>query len=120
MYHLWYYDAQDRAQMEDKVTTLYLIGHLKEGLVPLTKLDTGMSKRRQHSRLRIDTAWGEEWTEKLNPIMPKYPAETFLRRLAVFAESNDLDWSEAFFKDQIEARKHKAWAPKTNGLLADI
>ena len=44
--------------------------------------------------------------------MLKYPAETFLKRLAVFAESNELDWSEAFFRDQIETKKNRSQASK--------
>ena len=44
--------------------------------------------------------------------MPKYSAETFLRWLAVFAESNELDWLEAFIRDQIETRKTRLRAPK--------
>ena len=89
----------ERATLQERVG-------LKEGLIPLAELNTGVSRRCQNSLRRLDKTWGEDWQDKLDPIMPRYPAETFLRRLAIFAESNELDWSEAFLRDQIEARKN--------------
>ena len=85
---------------------------LFRSLIPLAGLDTGVSRRRQNSLRRLDEAWGEDWQDKLYPIMHRYPAKTFLRRLAVFTESNKLDWSEAFYRDQIETRKNRSRAPK--------
>ena len=53
----------DRATVEEKTG-------LREGLIPLSELDTGISRRRRLSLLRLEAAWGEEWEDKI--ILPKY------------------------------------------------
>ena len=87
----------DRATAEERVGL-----HL--GLIPLAELDTGVKRRKRLSERRISIVWEEEWQNELKDILPKYPSETFLRQLAVFAENHTLEWSKAFFKYQIEAR----------------
>ena len=88
----------DRATVEEKTG-------LREGLIPLSELDTEISRHRRLSLLRIEAVWGEEWEDKI--ILPKCPTETFLRDLAVFAEKNTLEWSEGFLREQIEARQSR-------------
>ena len=73
-------------------------------LIPLSELDTGMDQRRRRSKERQENTWGKDWRVNLGALLPKWPSETFLRELAVFAEKNTWEEAKVFFPSQIKAR----------------
>ena len=79
-----------RAAAEEKVG-------LHTGPIPLAELDTGIRRRRRHSKRRISAARGDEWEIDLKKILAKCPSVRFLRELAVFAEEHTFEWSKVFF-----------------------
>ena len=75
----------DKVEVEEKFSL--------ECLIPLSELDTGMDRRRSRSEARIENTCGEDWRVNVGALLPKWPSETFLRELAVFAENDT--WEEA-------------------------
>ena len=86
----------DKVEVEAKLSL--------ECLIPLSELDTGMDRRRGRSEERLENTWGEDWRVNLAALLPKWPYETFLRELAVFAEKNTFEEGKVFFPSQIKAR----------------
>ena len=52
-----------------------------------------MYRRGRRWEERLENTEGEELRVKLVPVLPKWPSETFLRELAIFAEKKT--WEEA-------------------------
>ena len=79
---------------------LFLSSHL----IPLADLHEKTERRKTFSRERIEDAWGWDWEEEMGRLLPKWPAETFLRELAVFAEQTPWEEAEPFLTSQVQAR----------------
>ena len=86
----------DKAEVEEKLG--------RECIIPLSELDTGMDRCRRRSEERVENTWGEDWRVNFGALLPKWPSETFLRELAVFAEKNTWEETKVFFPSQIKAR----------------
>jgi hypothetical protein len=74
-------------------------------LLPLADLHSESEKRKTKARERLEATWGEDWEDSVGDLMPPWPAEEFLRCLAVFSEKNT-DWStaEVLLQDRIRER----------------
>ena len=59
-----------------------------EVITPLSNYSEKSERRKAKARERLENAWGRRWEAKLGDLMPPWPAEGFMRELAVFAESN--------------------------------
>ena len=62
-------------------------------LLPLANCHSENERRKESAKRRISNVWGEDWEEEMGVMLPAWPAETFLRDLAVYAEKNP--WREA-------------------------
>ncbi|RPB18184.1 hypothetical protein L211DRAFT_854362 [Terfezia boudieri ATCC MYA-4762] len=61
--------------------------------------------RKAISRGKLTTAWSIDWEDKLEDIMPPFPAEKFLQVLAKYAEENpDISSATKYFKGRIDLR----------------
>ena len=86
----------DKAEVEEKLGL--------ECLIPLSKLDTGMDRCQRRLEERLENTWGVDCRVNLGALLPKWPSETFLRELAVFAGKNTWEEVKVFFPSQIKAR----------------
>jgi hypothetical protein len=74
-------------------------------VLPLADLHSESEKRKTKARERLEATWGEDWEDSVGDLMPPWPAEEFLRCLAVFSEANT-NWSaaEVILQDRIRER----------------
>jgi len=74
-------------------------------LLPLADLHAETEKRKARAKERLEATWGENWEDELGDLMPPWPAEEFLRGLAVFSEKH-VDWAVAktILQDRINVR----------------
>ena len=61
---------------------------LTETIEPLADIHRQSQIKKNHAKNRIKQVWGLDWEDRIDYIMPPFPAEEFLRALAVFAEKN--------------------------------
>ena len=73
-------------------------------LLPLADCHTENERRKESARRRIANAWGEVWEDEMKEMLPAWPAETFLRDLAVFAEKNPWQETKQYLSNQIVER----------------
>src|SRR5258706_8323853 len=80
-------------------------------ILPLANIHMESERRKASSKDRVEATWGQEWENLLGGLMPPWPAEEFLRELAVFSE-NHTEWEAAklILEDRIKERRA---APKT-------
>jgi len=57
-------------------------------LLPLADLHAETEKRKARAKERLEATWGENWEDEVGDLMPPWPAEEFLRGLAVFSEKH--------------------------------
>ena len=75
----------------------------------LAELHTKTETRKAKAKERIEATWGEDWEDMVGDLMLPWPAEEFLRGLAVFSEKHT-NWAEA--KNILQARITKRLAVK--------
>ena len=80
-------------------------------ILPLADFHTEKERRKLAARTRIETAWGKDWDgadhttqSEMGKLMPPWPAESFMRQLAVFAENVPLAEANIILKEKIEER----------------
>ena len=61
-------------------------------ILPLSEFYTRTERRKDQSWQRISKRWGDKWDENMGNLLPQWPAEGFLRELAIVAEK--MAWSE--------------------------
>ena len=59
-----------------------------EVITPWSIYSEKCERRKALARERLENACGRRWEAKLGKLMPPWPAEGFMRELAVLAESN--------------------------------
>jgi len=71
----------------------------------LADLHTETEKRKAKAKERLEATWGEDWEDAVGDLMPPWPAEEFLRGLAVFSERY-ADWAvtKNILQDRIKQR----------------
>ena len=74
-------------------------------ILPLAELHTKTETRKAKAKERLEATWGEDWEDLVGDLMPPWPAEEFLRGLAVFSEKH-ANWAEAknILRDRINKR----------------
>ena len=77
------YAAMDTTREDVREVVKYV-----EVITPLSIYSEKSERRKARARERLENAWGRRWEAKLGELMPPWPAEGFMRELAVFAESN--------------------------------
>jgi hypothetical protein len=73
-------------------------------LIPLADSHSENQRRKEAAKQRIADVWGEDWEDEMGVMLPSWPAETFLRDLAVYAEKNPWKEAELYLKGQIQKR----------------
>ena len=73
-------------------------------LLPHADCHTENERRKESARCRIANAWGEVWKDEMKEMLLAWPAETFLRDLAVFAEKNPWQETKQYLSNQIVER----------------
>ncbi|RPB20340.1 hypothetical protein L211DRAFT_852373 [Terfezia boudieri ATCC MYA-4762] len=63
-------------------------------ILPLADIHTESERRKGKAKERLEATWGAVWEDQVGDLMPPWPAEEFLRELAVFSEKN-MDWAAA-------------------------
>lgn len=63
-------------------------------ILPLADIHTESERRKSKAKERLEASWGEGWEDLVGDLMPPWPAEEFLRSLAVFSE-NHAEWAAA-------------------------
>jgi len=88
-------------------------------LLSLADLHAETEKRKARAKERLKATWGENWEEEVGDLMPPWPAEEFLRRLAVFSEKQ-VDWAVAktILQDRIRQRLAAKKTQKVPWLMA--
>jgi len=61
-------------------------------ILPLADIHTESECRKSKAKERLEASWGEGWEDLVGDLMPPWPAEEFLRSLAVFSE-NHVEWA---------------------------
>ena len=89
----------------DRDTADTELGFTTTILLPLADIYTELEQRKARSKNRLEATWGKEWENLLGDLMPPWPAEEFLRELAVFSENHtEWDAAECILKDRITKR----------------
>ena len=90
--------------------------HFSTAILPLANLHLTSEQRKNGSRLRLEKSWGDNWETAMRGLLPPWPAESFLRELAVFSEQSP--WAEAklIFKERIKDRIAKPRTSKVTWL----
>jgi len=88
-------------------------------LLPLVDLHAETEKRKARAKKRLEATWGENWEDEVGDLMPPWPAEEFLRGLAVFSEKH-VDWAVAktILQDRIKQRLAAKKTRKVPWLIA--
>jgi len=63
-------------------------------ILPLVDIHTESERRKSKAKERLEASWGEGWEDLVGDLMPLWPAEDFLKSLAVFSE-NYTEWAVA-------------------------
>jgi len=63
-------------------------------ILPLADIHTESDRRKSKATERLEASWGEGWEDLVGDLMPPWPAEEFLKSLAVFSE-NHAKWAAA-------------------------
>ena len=88
-------------------------------ILPLAEIYTKTEQRKAKARGRLEVAWGRKWEEKLGRMMPHWPAEGFMRELAVFAERNrDINRAVCELQEKIVQRRAAKRTKKCPYLMA--
>jgi len=91
---------------------------LLETLTPLAIQHTQSEVRKAISRGKLVAAWGIDWEDKLDDIMPPFPAEKFMQVLAKYAEENsDISVVKKYFKERIDLRMRTKKTKKNPHLM---
>ncbi|RPB18340.1 hypothetical protein L211DRAFT_854212 [Terfezia boudieri ATCC MYA-4762] len=91
---------------------------LLETLTPMATQHTQSEVRKAISRGKLTTAWSVDWEDKLEDIMPPFPAKKFLQVLAKYAEENsDISAATKYFKGRIDLHMHTKKTKKNPHLM---
>jgi len=63
-------------------------------ILPLADTHTQSGRRKSKAKERLEASWGEGWEDLVGDLIPPWPAEEFLRSLAVFSETHT-EWAAA-------------------------
>jgi len=63
-------------------------------IIPLADVHTESERRKSKAKERLEAAWGESWEDLVEDLKPPWPAEEFLKSLAVFSK-NHAEWAAA-------------------------
>jgi len=63
-------------------------------ILPLADIQTESEQSKSKAKERLEASWGVGWEDLVGDLMPPWPAEEFLRSLAVFSE-NHAEWAGA-------------------------
>jgi len=84
----------DYADMEDdRAVAQTELGFITT-ILPLADIHTESDRRKSKAKERLEASWCEGWDYLVGDLMPPWPAEEFLRSLAVFSE-NHVEWAAA-------------------------
>ncbi|KAF8426529.1 hypothetical protein BGX38DRAFT_1278928 [Terfezia claveryi] len=115
---------EDYAAMQvDRVTADAKLGFTSI-ILPLADIHSESERRKGKAKDRLEATWGAQWEDQVGDLMPPWPAEEFLRELAVFSEKQ-VDWAaaklilEARVKERLAAKKTKKVAWLTSRDIAD-
>jgi len=78
-------------------------------ILPLADIHTESEGRKSKPKERLEASWGEGWEDLVGDLKPPWPAEEFIRSLAVFLE-NHREWAAA--EELLEKRIAKRLAGK--------
>jgi hypothetical protein len=87
-------------------------------LIPLADSHSENQRRKETTKQRIADVWGDDWEEEMGVMLPSWPAETFLRDLAVYAEKHPWKEAEHYLKDQIQKRRARPRTRKVTWLTS--
>ncbi|KAF8428811.1 hypothetical protein EV426DRAFT_714272 [Tirmania nivea] len=91
---------------------------LLETLTPLATQHTQSEVRKAISRGKLTAAWSIDWEDKLEDIMPPFPAEKCLQVLAKYLEENpDISATKKYFKERIDLHMHTKKTKKNPHLM---
>jgi len=57
-------------------------------ILPLADIHTELERRKSKAKERLEASWSKGWENLVRDLMPTWPAEEFLRSLAVFSENH--------------------------------
>jgi len=108
---------EDFIQMKvDKATAYPETGFITT-ILPIASIYTESELRKGGAKNRLEATWGESWEDKVGKLMPPWPAEEFLRELAVFSEKHrDWDTAEPILLGRIAERKAASKTKKVSWL----
>jgi len=78
-------------------------------ILPLADIHTESERRKSKAKQRLEASWGKGWEDLVGDLMPPWPAEEFLRNLAVCSE-NHAEWAAA--EELLEKRIAESLAAK--------
>jgi len=109
----------DYADMEVDCTTADTELGFTTTLLSLADLHAETEKRKARAKERLEATWGENWEDEVGDLMPIWPAEEFLRGLAVFSEKH-VDWAVAktILQDRIKQQLAAKKTRKVTWLMA--
>ncbi|KAF8457022.1 hypothetical protein BGX38DRAFT_1266258 [Terfezia claveryi] len=107
----------------DRVTADVELGFTST-ILPLADIHTESERRKGKAKERLEATWGAQWEDQVGDLMPPWPAEEFLRELAMFSEKH-VDWAaaklilETSVQEQLAAKKTKKVAWLTSRDIVD-
>ncbi|KAF8431550.1 hypothetical protein BGX38DRAFT_1277252 [Terfezia claveryi] len=107
-------DEDYREMQVDRVTADIELGFTST-ILPLADIHTESEQRKGKAKERLEATWGMQWEDQVGDLIPPWPAEEFLRELAVFSEKH-VDWAAA--KLILETSVHERLAAKKTKKVA--